>query len=76
VSCRWSFSGSIFCFFIYGRASLAKRGKSVVPMEISFMDMEDEWILVIGVCLVLINKAVTYYYKFYTKSPNQCRNLV
>jgi hypothetical protein len=30
----------------------------------------------IGVCPVLINKAVTYYYKFYTKSPNQCRNLV
>ncbi len=29
------------------------------------------------VCPVLINKAVTYYYyKFYTKSPNQCRNLV
>jgi hypothetical protein len=38
VSCRWSFSGSIFCLFIYGRASLAMEGKSVVPMEITFMD--------------------------------------
>ncbi len=38
VSCRWSFSGSIFCLFIYGRASLAVEGKSVMPMEITFMD--------------------------------------
>jgi hypothetical protein len=38
MSCRWSFSGSIFCLFIYGRASLAMEGKSVVPMEITFMD--------------------------------------
>jgi hypothetical protein len=33
-------------------------------------------IMVIGVCLVLINKAVTYYYKFYTNLTNQRRNLV
>ncbi len=38
VSCRWSFSGSIFCLLIYGRASLAMEGKSVMPMEITFMD--------------------------------------
>ncbi len=38
VSCRWSFSGSIFCLFIYGRASLAMEGKSVVPMEITLLD--------------------------------------
>ncbi len=38
VSCRWSFSGSIFCLFIYDRASLAMEGKSVLPMEITFMD--------------------------------------
>ncbi len=38
VSCRWSFSGSIFCLFIYGRVSLAMEGKSVVPMEITFLD--------------------------------------
>ncbi len=38
VSCRWSFSGSIFCLFIYGRASLAMEGKSVMPMKITFMD--------------------------------------
>ncbi len=38
VSYRWSFSGSIFCLFIYGRASLIIEGKSVVPMEITFMD--------------------------------------
>ncbi len=38
VSCRWSFSGSIFCLFIYGRARLAVEGKSVVPMEITLMD--------------------------------------
>ncbi len=38
VSCRWSFYGSIFCLFIYGRASLAMEGKSAVPMEIAFMD--------------------------------------
>ncbi len=38
VSCRWSFSGSIFCLFIYGRASLAMEGKSVMPMEITFID--------------------------------------
>jgi hypothetical protein len=38
VSCRWSFSGSIFCLFIHGRASLAMEGKSVMPMEITFMD--------------------------------------
>ncbi len=43
VSCMWSFSGSIFCLFIYGRASLAMEGKSVVPMEITFMDMEDNY---------------------------------
>jgi hypothetical protein len=33
-----SFCLSIFCLFIYGRASLAMEGKSVVPMEITFMD--------------------------------------
>ncbi len=38
VSCRWSFSGSIFCLFIYGKASLAMEGMSVVPMEITFID--------------------------------------
>jgi hypothetical protein len=38
VSCRWSFSGSTFCLFIYGRASLAMERKSVVPMEITFME--------------------------------------
>ncbi len=38
VSCRWSFFGSIFYLFIYGRASLAMKGKSIVPMEITFMD--------------------------------------
>ncbi len=38
VSCRWNFSGSTFCLFIYGRASLAMEGKNVVPMEITFMD--------------------------------------
>jgi hypothetical protein len=38
VSCRWRFSGSIICLLIYGRASLAMEGKSVVPMEITFMD--------------------------------------
>jgi hypothetical protein len=32
-----------FCLmFIYGRASLAMEGKSVVPMEITFMHMEDK----------------------------------
>ncbi len=29
--------------FIYGRASLAMEGKSVMPMEITFMDMEDKY---------------------------------
>jgi hypothetical protein len=29
--------------FIYGSASLAMEGKSVVPMEITFMDMEEEY---------------------------------
>ncbi len=38
VSWRWSFSGSTFCLFIYGRASLTMEGKSVMPMEITFMD--------------------------------------
>ncbi len=38
VSCRWSFSESIFCLFIYGRVSLTMEGKSVVPMEITFID--------------------------------------
>jgi hypothetical protein len=38
VTCRWSFSGSILCLFIYGRASLAMEGKSVMPMEITFMN--------------------------------------
>ncbi len=38
VSCRWSFSWSIFCLFSYGRVSHAMEGKSVVPMEITFMD--------------------------------------
>ncbi len=37
VSCRWSFSGPIFHLYIYGRASLAMEGKSVAPMEITFM---------------------------------------
>jgi hypothetical protein len=27
---------------VYGRASLAMEGKSVMPMEIIFMDMEDK----------------------------------
>ncbi len=43
VSCRWSLVVSSFCLFIYGRASLAMEGKSVVPMEITFMDMEDKY---------------------------------
>ncbi len=43
VSCRWSLFGSSFCLFIYGRASLVMEGKSVVPMEITFLDMEDEY---------------------------------
>ncbi len=43
VSCRWSFSGSSFCLFSYGRGSLAMEGKSVVPTEIFFMDTEDEY---------------------------------
>ncbi len=43
VSCRWSLFGSSFCLFIYGRASLAMEGESVVPMEITFMDTEDEY---------------------------------
>jgi hypothetical protein len=30
--------------FIYGRANLAMEGKSVVPMEITYMDTEDEYI--------------------------------
>ena len=30
------------CLVIYGRVSLAMEGKSVVPMEITYMDMEDE----------------------------------
>ncbi len=34
--------GSSFCLFIYGRASLTLEGKSVVPMEIAFMYMEDK----------------------------------
>jgi hypothetical protein len=38
VRCRWSFSGSIFFLLIYGRASLAMEGKSVMLMEITFMD--------------------------------------
>ncbi len=32
--------------------------------------------MVIGDCQVLINKAITYYYKFYTNLTNQRRNLV
>ncbi len=32
---------SSFHLFIYGRASLAMEGKSLVPIEITFMDMED-----------------------------------
>ncbi len=43
VSCRWSFSGSSFCLFIYGRASLAMEGRSVLSMEITYMDTEDEY---------------------------------
>ncbi len=43
VSCGWSFSGSSFCLFIYGRASLAMEGKSVVPTEITYMDAEDKY---------------------------------
>ncbi len=42
MSCRWSFSGSSFCLFIYGRASLALEGKSVMPIEITYMDTEDK----------------------------------
>ncbi len=37
------FSGSSFCLFIYGRASLAMEGKSVVPIEITYMDTEDKY---------------------------------
>jgi hypothetical protein len=29
--------------FIYGRASLAMEGKSVMPMEITYMDTQDEY---------------------------------
>ncbi len=29
--------------FIYGRASLAMEGKSVVPTEITYMDTDDEY---------------------------------
>ncbi len=43
VSCRRSLFGSSFCLFIYGRASLALERKSVVPMEKTFMDTEDEY---------------------------------
>ncbi len=43
VSCRWSLFGTSFCLFIYGRASLAMEGKSVMPMEITYMDTEDEY---------------------------------
>ncbi len=43
VSCGWSFSGSRFCLFIYGRASLTMEGKTVVPTEITYMDTEDEY---------------------------------
>jgi hypothetical protein len=43
VSCRWSLFGSSFYLFIYGRVSLAMEGKNVVPMEITFMDTEDEY---------------------------------
>jgi hypothetical protein len=32
--------GSSFCLLIFGRVSLAMEGKSVVPMEITFMDTE------------------------------------
>ncbi len=35
--------GSSFYVFIYGRANLALEGKSVVPMEITFMDTEDKY---------------------------------
>ncbi len=34
--------GSSFCLFTDGRESLAMEGKMVVPMEITFMDMEDK----------------------------------
>jgi hypothetical protein len=45
-----------------------------LDMEMEPEAIEREYLLV---CIaVLINKAVTYYYKFNTKSPNQCRNLV
>ncbi len=43
VSCRWSLSGSSFCLFIYGRASLTIQGKSVMPIERTSIDMEDEY---------------------------------
>ena len=43
VSCRWSLFGSSFCLFILCRASLAMAGKSFVPLEITFMDTEDEY---------------------------------
>jgi hypothetical protein len=29
---------SSFCFFIYGRVSLAMEGKSVMPMDKTFLD--------------------------------------
>ncbi len=43
VSCGWSFSGSSFCLFIYGRSSLAMKGKSVMPTETTYMDTEDKY---------------------------------
>ncbi len=43
VSCRQSFSGSSFCLYIYSRASLAMEGKSVMPTEITYMDIEDKY---------------------------------
>ncbi len=43
VSFRWSLFEFRFCLFVYERVSLPMEGKTVVPMEITFMDTEDEY---------------------------------
>ena len=43
LSCSWNLFGSSFCLFIYGRASLTIQGKSVMPIERTSIDMEDEY---------------------------------
>ncbi len=52
--------------FIYGRASLAMEGKSVMPMEITYMDTEDEYkymVSKIHIFKVHIFKLHTFYLK-------------